>query len=176
MTDNPPQPRSPSIPAVDAWGVATENDEPPVTPWTREQVQALEASQPRLSMWAVVGAQALVGALVVLAWWVWGNAPSPQARSAWWGAVAVVLPHAVMAWGLRRQAAEPSAALLGFMVWELVKIGLVVAILVAVVKWVPDLSWPALLVALIGCLKVHLGVLLFWPRKRNGIQQKASAR
>lgn len=176
MTDPLLHPRSPSTPAVEAWSAASEVDEPPATPWTREQVQALQASQPPLSVWAVVGVQALVGALVVLAWWVLGNAPGLQARSALWGAVAVVLPHAVMAWGLRRQAAEPNAALLGFLVWEVIKVGLVVAILLAVAKLEPHLSWPALLVALIACLKVHLGVLLFGAHKRNGNQQEASAR
>jgi ATP synthase protein I len=174
--DTPPQPRSPSTAAVEPWDAATENEEPPVTPWTREQVQALEAGQPPVSMWTVVGVQALVGALVVLAWWVLGNAPFAQAKSAAWGAAAVVLPHAVMAWGLRRSAAGANAAWLGFLMWELVKVGLVVAILLVAAKSVPDLSWPALLVALIGCLKVHLGALLFGARQRNGRQQEASAR
>lgn len=62
-----------------------------------------------------------------------------------------------MAWGLRRQAVQAQAALLTFLVWELIKVGLAVVILVAAAWLVRDLSWPALLVALIACLKVHLG-------------------
>lgn len=168
--DTPPPTRSPSMAEVEPWGAATENEEPPVVPWTREQVQALEAAQPPVSMWTVVGVQALVGVLVVLTWWLLGNAPAAQAKSAAWGAAAVVLPHAVMAWGLRRASVAASAALLVFLVWEMVKVGLVIAILLVAAKTVPDLSWPALLVALIGCLKVHLGVLLVGTRQRHSRQ------
>lgn len=131
-------------------------DSQPVTPWTRQQVQALEQRQPPLSIWRVVGLQALVGAVLVGLWAGFGTQPRAQAVSALWGAAAVVLPSAAMAWGLRRRGAQPMAALLGFVLWELVKIGLTLAILVAAVRLQSDLSWPALLVGLIGCLKVHV--------------------
>ncbi len=51
------------------------------------------------------------------------------------------------------------AALLSLMFWELIKILLTIAILVAVVKQVDDLSWLALLLTMIGCLKVNWLVL-----------------
>lgn len=145
----------PNRSATEAWddeGVESQ----PVVPWTREQVQALEQRQPMLSPWRVVAVQALVGVVLVVVWALLGSMPRVQAVSALWGAVAVVLPSAVMAWGLRRRSAQPAAALLGFFVWELVKIGLTVAILVAAVMALPALSWSALLVSLIGCLKVHV--------------------
>jgi ATP synthase protein I len=71
-----------------------------------------------------------------------------------------------MVWGLRRRAVVAAQALLQFLVWELVKVGLALAILVAAVWLMRDLSWPALLVALIACLKVHVWAL--WIIARPG--------
>ncbi len=137
----------------------------PVTPWTAEQVRALEARQPPLSPWRVVQVQVLVTVLLALAWWLLGTEPARQVRSTLWGAAAVVLPHALMAWGLRRPAVLPAQALLRFLVWELVKVGLALVILVvAAVGWSQDLSWPALLVALVLGLKVHVWALWMFAR------------
>ena len=135
-----------------------------VTPWTAEQVQALEKREPSLTPWHVVAIQALVGGLLALAWGLFGTEPSSQVRSTLWGAAAVVLPHAVMAWGLRRRAAQPNAALLSFLIWELVKVGLALAILVAAVWQARDLSWLAMLLALVACLKVHVWALWMFAR------------
>jgi ATP synthase protein I len=149
----------------DPWADSTpDSDHEPVTPWTAAQVRALEQRQPSLSPWAVVKVQALVGGLLALAWWLFGTEPALQVRSTVWGAAAVVLPHALMAWGLRRRAAQAAEALLAFLWWELVKVALAIAILVAAVWAVPGLSWPALLVALIGCLKVHVWALWWFAR------------
>ncbi len=154
-----------SVRPDDPWAQSGLESEP-VAPWTAQQVQALEARDPSRSPWWVVRVQALVGGLLALAWWLMGTEPASQVRSALWGAAAVVLPHAVMAWGLRRRAAVAAQALLQFLVWELVKVGLALAILVAAVWLVRDLSWPALLVALIACLKVHVWAL--WMFARSG--------
>lgn len=153
MTDRQDDPWAESKPDAEA-----------VTPWTAEQVLALEAREPTLSPWVVVKIQACVGGLLALAWWLLGTEPALQVRSSLWGAAAVVLPHGLMAWGLRRRAAQPAAALLGFLWWELLKVALVIAILVAAIWAVPGLSWPALLVALIGCLKVHVWALWWFAR------------
>lgn len=159
--------------AADTWKDDA-TDSVPVAPWTREQVQALELQQPALLPWRVVAVQALVGAVLVGLWALFGSQPWTQARSALCGAAAVVLPSAAMAWGLRRSSGGlPAAALLSFLVWELVKIGLTVLILVITVKTLPDLSWPALLVGLIGCLKVHVWALLkLSPRQTTNEQSE----
>jgi ATP synthase protein I len=157
--------RDPVVHAGKPW----EDDAPdsvPPPPWSAQQVQALVARDRPLSPWRVVLIQAAVGGLLVLAWWLFGAAPAQQVRATLWGAAAVVLPHALMAWGLRHQTVGPQAALLSFLVWELVKIACSIAILVAAVWVVRDLSWPALLVALIACLKVHVWAL--WMLARPG--------
>ncbi|PTT91866.1 ATP synthase subunit I [Pelomonas sp. HMWF004] len=139
-------------------------DTEPVEPWSAQQVQELLSRQPRLSPWRVVGLQAVVGGVLALVWALFGSAPVQQVSATLWGAAAVVLPHALMAWGLRRQATHASAALASFLFWELVKVGCVVILLGLAVWWVRDLSWPALLVALIACLKVHLWALWWLTR------------
>ena len=52
-----------------------------------------------------------------------------------------------------RKTRSPAAAAANFMFWELMKIVLVIAMLVAVAKWAPGLSWPALLVTMVVCMK-----------------------
>jgi ATP synthase protein I len=147
----------------DSWEDSRPDSET-VTPWTAAQVQALEAREPPLQPWHVVTIQALVGGLLALAWGLLGAEPASQVRSTLWGAAAVVLPHAVMAWGLRHRAAQPNAALLSLLIWELVKVGLALVILVAAVWLVRDLNWLAMLLALIACLKVHVWALWMFAR------------
>jgi ATP synthase protein I len=125
-------------------------------PLTVEQVQQLRERQPLLSVWRVVGVQVVVGVLVaLLAWWISGR--QAVAYSAACGAFAVILPAALFARGLTSPVASVNAgaAVFGFFLWELVKIGLTLAILFAAPHWVKDLSWPAMLVGLVVTMKVY---------------------
>lgn len=127
---------------------------------TREEAQALRAKNPPLSPWRVVAAQAVAGVLCAALWWLFTQ-EGGKAWSALFGAIAVVVPNALMAWGTtRRPVGHAGAALLSMMFWELIKILLVIAILVAVAKTASDLSWPALLLTMIVSLKVNWLVLL----------------
>ncbi|MBU3739762.1 MAG: ATP synthase subunit I, partial [Rhodoferax sp.] len=60
---------------------------------------------------------------------------------------------------------SPGAAVAGFFVWELVKIGATLGMLFAAPQLVPDLVWPALLVGLIVTMKVYWVALLVRPKK-----------
>ena len=125
-------------------------------PLTAEQVRQLRQHMPLLSVWRVVGVQAVVGALVaLLAWWISGR--QAVAVSAGVGAIAVVVPAALFARGLtgRLASANAGAAVFGFFLWEMVKIGLTLAILIAAPHWVKDVSWPAMLVGLVVTMKVY---------------------
>lgn len=134
---------------------------------TREEAQALRAKNPLLSPWKVVAAQAVAGVVFTALWWLFAEG-SVKAWSALYGAVAVVLPNALMAWGTtRRPVTNASAAVLSFAVWELVKILLVITILVVVAKQVADLSWVAMLLTMMGCLKVNWLVLLARGRNKS---------
>ena len=84
------------------------------------------------------------------------------------GAVSVVVPNALMAWGMTRQSARDAGTpMLTFAVWELVKIILAVAILVAVVVGYASLSWAALLSTLVVTLKANWLALLGRGRIRK---------
>ena len=138
-------------------------------PLTAEQVRQLRQHMPLLSVWRVVGVQAVVGALVaLLAWWISGR--QAVAVSAGVGAIAVVVPAALFARGLtgRLASANAGAAVFGFFLWEMVKIGLTLAILIAAPHWVKDVSWPAMLVGLVVTMKVYwlaLGMRrVFYPK------------
>jgi ATP synthase protein I len=92
---------------------------------------------------------------------------SAAAWSAGYGALAVVLPAALFARGLLSRVAlsSPGAAVAGFFVWEMVKIGLTLAMLFAAPRLVSELSWPAMLVGLVVTMKVYWLALLVRPKK-----------
>ena len=135
-------------------------------PLTAEQAQALRERNPSVSLWWVVVAQVAVGMLVALLAWLLTGAPS-AAWSAAYGALAVVLPAALFARGLtsRLSSVNPGAAVLGFFLWEMVKIALTVAMLFAAPGMITGLSWPAMLAGLVVTLKVYWVALAF-RRKR----------
>ena len=91
------------------------------------------------------------------------------AWSVLYGAAVVVLPGALMARGMtsKLSSVSPSASAVSFMLWQLVKIGVSVAMLVLAPKLVQPLSWPALLVGLVLCLKVYVLALLWRPAVKN---------
>jgi ATP synthase protein I len=145
----------------DAWGRA------PAEVLTPEQARALRARSGSLSPWTVVmvqvGAGLLVAALV-------GLVVGAQASvwSALYGAATVVIPSALLARGITRaRGLEARAAALNFMLWELMKMGLSVVMLVASVWVLPQVSWGALLVAMLVCMKMNWLALLWRGRKTN---------
>jgi len=133
-------------------------------PMTAEEVQRLRLQQPLLSIWRVVLAQAVVGlAVAVLTWLFTGRVSA--AWSAAYGALAVVVPAALFARGLtsKTSSINTGAAVFGFLLWEMVKIGLTVAMLYAATWLVKDLSWPAMLVGLVFTMKVYW-VVFAWRK------------
>ena len=137
-------------------------------PLTREEAQKLREAKPSVSPWAVLAGQLVVGVLVACVAWVLAGR-SNVGWSAFYGALAVVMPGALFARGLtsRVSSMNPGAAVAGFFLWEMVKIGLTVAMLFAAPRMVPDLSWPALLVGLVVTMKVVWLVLWFQSRSNR---------
>jgi ATP synthase protein I len=143
-----------------------ESDALPHAPMTAEQAQALRQRDPSVSAWQVVRWQALTGVLVAVVTWAMTRS-NAAAWSAGYGALAVVLPAALFARGLLSRVAlsSPGAAVAGFFVWEMVKIGLTLAMLFAAPRLVSELSWPAMLVGLVVTMKVYWVALLVRPKK-----------
>jgi ATP synthase protein I len=130
-----------------------------------EEAAALRARDPQVSPWRVVAVQAAVGGGVALLAWLLGGARE-FAWSALYGAVTAVVPGALMARGMtsRISRLSPGMSAVSVMLWELVKIGVSVALLVSAPRLVHPLSWPALLAALAACLSVYWFALLWRGR------------
>lgn len=137
-------------------------------PLTAEQAAAWRAGQLSVSPWRVLALQALAGlVLVALVAVLTGRAD--WVASVAWGAMAVCLPALVFARALARQMrqAKPGAALVGLFVWELVKVGLTVALLLVAPRVVTDLSWWALLAGFVVTLKMYWLAMVLQMRRRR---------
>lgn len=136
-------------------------------PLSREEAQKLRSENPSVSPWFVLAGQLAAGCLVACAAWALTGKQS-IAWSALYGALAVVIPGVLFARGLMSKVSSmnPGAAVAGFFLWEMVKIGLVIAMLFAAPRIVSDLSWPAMLVGLVVTMKVVWLVLLLNAKAR----------
>jgi ATP synthase protein I len=147
--------------ANDHWNDST-TAEPTPKALTREEAQALREKLPPLSPWRVVFTQAGVGGVAAL---LAGLATGKQeiAWSVLYGAAVVVVPGALLARGMtsRLSSVSPGASAVSFMLWEMTKIGVSIAMLVLAPKLVQPLSWPALLVSLVLCMQVYWLALLW---------------
>jgi len=146
----------------------SEDEQPPFKPLSAEEARKLREQHPPVSPWWVVGGQAVVGLVTALvAWAVTGK--SSVGWSAGYGALAVVIPAAVFARGItgRFSSLNAGTAAFGFLLWEMVKIALSVAMLMVAPGLVRELSWPALLVGLVLAMKVYWVALAFAPRGRT---------
>lgn len=126
--------------------------------------------RPQVSVWRVLLWQALTGTgAAVLVGLLSGRLA--LAVSLLYGAAAVVVPGLVFARGLtgRLSSINPGTAVMGFFVWEFVKIGLTIAMLVAAPRLVTDLNWPALLAGLVLTMKVVWLAVWFKSRRRRAI-------
>jgi len=144
-------------------GFEDEAKDPPFKTLSRQEAQALRAKLPQVSPWRVVAAQAVAGVLCVAVTWLLTR-HGGAAWSALYGAAAVVVPGAVLARGMTRGAGSPVAAAAGFLFWEMLKIGVAIAMLVIAARVVPGLSWPALLLTMVVCIKVNWVALLWRAR------------
>jgi ATP synthase protein I len=143
------------------------NDERGVVPFqalNHDEAHALRQRIASVSPWHVVFVQALVGVVCVLLIWLTTSRAS-AGWSAAYGATAAVIPSALLARGMTKAVFQfPGSALLGFMFWEMLKVGVAIALLSIAAKVVPNLNWPVLLVTMVVCIKVNWAALL-WPVK-----------
>ena len=148
-----------------AWADADAPQAEAGRPLSAAQAQALRATLPMLAPWRVVLAQVLAGTVTaLLALAVTGRATVMW--SALYGAAAVIVPAAMMARGLARPLPPgvPALGAVRLMVWEAVKLMLTVILLALAPRMVVGLSWPALLVGMVMCLKVYWLALLWRGR------------
>lgn len=133
-----------------------------------EEAQRLRLQQPQPSLWSIFFLQISVAlALVALTWLL--TVENSTVWSVAYGTLSVILPSAVLMRGMasKNSYLNTVSVVVGFFVWELVKIGLTISMLSAAVWVVNDLSWPALLVGLILTMKVSWLAIALQQRKAN---------
>lgn len=143
------------------------SEEDTVRIWSRAEAAAWRAGHPSFSPWRLVALQVVAGAACSAFAYLVTQRAGPVG-SALYGALAVVVPGAMLARGMSRSyiglAGAVGHAVFRFMFWELVKIGVSVAMLAAAPKVVPGLDWLTMLVTMIVCMKMNL-VALLWQRR-----------
>ena len=156
-----PQPRSASSSDAPRHAANWDDEDPLPHRLTAAEAAAFRNQRNSPSPWRVVLVQAEAGAVIALiAGLMFGL---PALWSALYGAAVAVVPSALMARAVTRMAESRSAvatamSLLG---WESAKIICSVAMLVSAARVLHPVVWPALLVALAGCLTVYW-VALAW--------------
>ncbi len=139
----------------------TPNPEELPAPWSAEQAMAWRQTQRTMPLGVLVAAQFGLGTVAaLLAYTLFG---SVAAMSVGYGALCAALPSALLARGMR-SALSRENPVVGFMVWELVKMALGAAMLIAAPKLLGTVNWFALLIGLILTLKVVFLAAL-WPSK-----------
>ena len=124
-------------------------------PLTADEARQWRQRNPAMSPWRIIGLQVVVACLVALVVLLcFGRV---AAVSAVYGSVSVVLPAMVLARGLRNQPLlkDSGVAFLSFVVWEVVKVVLTVALLLAAPRLVPHLNWLALVAGFVVTMKVY---------------------
>lgn len=142
----------------------------PVKPLSAEEARRVREQNPPASPWRVVAGQVGVGLVAgLLAWVLTGR--QNVGWSVAYGALAVAIPAAVFARGLTGRFASLNAgtATVAFLVWEMVKVALSLAMLLAGPRLVAGLSWPAMLIGLALAMQVYLVALAFPPKPRKNV-------
>jgi ATP synthase protein I len=152
-------PRSPS------WDGEDQVPDADPKPLSADEAQEWRKKHRTVAPWRIVLWQALVGLLVAIAFAVFWDKGS--AMSAAYGALSVVLPSALMVWGVFRPrwADTATSAVRRFALWELVKLGLTLAMLALAPRWIGPVNWLALVAGFVVTMKV-LGVAAWLYAKR----------
>jgi ATP synthase protein I len=159
-------PANPVVAKPGGWGDDEDEAQAPAfKALTREEAQALREKDPPLNPWRVIAVQLAVGTVAaLLAALLIGR--QEVGWSLLYGAFTVVVPGALMARGMtsRLSSVSPGASAVSFMLWEMVKIAVSIAMLMLAPRLVQPLSWPALLAGLVLCMKVYWFALLWRGR------------
>lgn len=144
----------------------TEVEESDFKPLTAQEAQEWRKRHPPISVMRVVWWQAVAGlAVALVAGLVWQR--QAIALSAGYGALAVVIPSAVFARGLRMRLTPGQAhvAMVRFFGLEIAKLALTVVLLAVAPKVMRDLNWLALVIGLVVVMKTYW--LALWMSTRS---------
>ena len=141
--------------AQDDWEVEQQdNNIVPLTRAEAEQLFGANVGRPsRVTPFKVVAAQMVVSLVAALICWQFLSQPGEAARSALLGGAICWVPGALFALRLRGFGHQQS--IMGLMVGEAIKMGVTVAMFVAIAEFVPDVRWLPLLLTYLVALKTY---------------------
>lgn len=126
-------------------------------PLTADQAQLWRAKHPPLPVWPVLLVQALAGlSLVALLAGFASQERVPVVQSALYGVLAAWIPALIFARAelrCRRRGGSAMAGLVALMVWEGIKVLLTVVMLLAALKVLAVVHWPALVAGFVVTIK-----------------------
>ena len=138
--------------------------------WNAEQAKVWRESNPAVSLWRIVQMQAGFGVLMVFCVWlvaeniaiVWSMAC---------GVTCVLVPAAMFAHGVRQElnGRNLGQGVMRFMVWELAKVVLTIAMLCSAPMMVSNLNWLALLAGFVVTMKVYWVAVWLRPVQNKSI-------
>lgn len=140
--------------------VESEDEVDEIRPLTSDEARRWRETQIELSVWRVIAWQ-IVAVMVAGAVAYLFTGRLSVMLSAAYGGLSVLLPSAVMAWGVtagrvaRLLSAFAKGSLAVLVFWEGIKVLLVMVLLGFAPVWVSDLNWLALVAGLVLVLKVY---------------------
>jgi ATP synthase protein I len=143
----------------DAWDA--EQQDKQFVPLTRAEAEKLfgpDVSRPsRVTPFKVVAAQLVLSLAVALVWWLFYEPPRAAALSALLsallGGAVCWVPSALFA--ARLKAAGGAGSILTWMIGEMLKMGVTVAMFVAIALWYHDVRWLPFLVTFLVTLQTY---------------------
>jgi ATP synthase protein I len=145
----------------DAWDA--EQQDINTVPLTRAEAEKLfgpKVSRPsRVTPFKVVMAQMVLSLVATLVWWLFYEPPGAAAVSAFLGGAVFWVPSALFAARLKKVGA--AASILTWMIGEALKMGVTVAMFVAIGLWYHDVRWLPLIVTYLIALKTYW-IALAW--------------
>jgi ATP synthase protein I len=149
--------------------------EPVFRRWSHADAAQLRKTNPVISPWQVVlwmvMTSVVVGVIGLIAF------DTPTALSGAYGSLAVALPAALLARGMTSPLSSMNAvsSALAFMLWEMVKIGLSIGMLMLAPSLIANLSWPALLAGLILAMQMYFVAAVVKPKPSGVVRRSKSA-
>ena len=148
-----------------------ESKEPVFRRWSHEDAAELRRTQPVISPWRVVRWMLMsavgVGVISLIVFDV------STALSSTYGSLVVALPAALLARGMTSKLSSANAisSALAFMVWEMVKLGLSISMLMLASSLIVGLSWPALLAGLVLTMQVYFVAAIVKPKPSGRVTE-----
>jgi ATP synthase protein I len=137
-------------------------------PWSKKEADAWRKFHPVSSPWRMLGVQSGVWMIMLLVAWLLAVSHATLMSLAY-GGLCVILPAAMFWRGVRVgcQQVDLRQRMMKFVVWELAKIALTTAMLLAAPKLIEGLNWLALVASFVVTMKLTWLALWTMPSRNK---------